>query len=115
MWCLLFAVCCLLCVFADASIEDLNVFAESALADINIKCNNILAVSIDSLSVPLGSLLIDAVQFNYAALAESYTRDRTVYLIDYPSNRIAYVEADNSRTVFIQESPSNRVVYAQAA
>lgn len=82
----------------------------------NIDAQAVTIVNGVSAQNNINTVTVDAFLFDYEAIKDQYSRNRTVYVNKYSNlSNIVYVEAEN-RTLYVENSTSEyRTVYARAA
>ncbi len=64
-------------------------------------------------NIDINNLIASGVVFDFEAIKENYSRNRTVYLRELFSTKTSYVKESQSRTVYVEAQSGSRTVYVE--
>ena len=90
-----------------------SVAATTSVGEVGFKVSR--AVTIDGVSgnIDTSNLIASGVVFDFEAIKENYSRNRTVYLRELLSTKTSYVKESQSRTVYVEAQSGSRTVYVE--
>lgn len=98
---------------SESNVSLSGVTATTSVDPVGFKFSTVVIVDAVFGNIDTSNLIASGVVFDFEAIKENYSRNRTVYLRELLSTKTSYVKESQSRTVYVEAQSGSRTVYVE--